>query len=103
MRAAQPHASNTCPRVVEHFGAAEVWGLKLSPEWVGTAADKDIPLPDNVRRYYIPGTAHGGGRGGFDTQPLEPPTCPGSAYGTGKLPTTRAAYGNCERVTCALS
>jgi len=77
------NASQTCPRVFEHFGAAEVWGLKLSPEWVGTAADKDIPLPENVRRYYIPGTAHGGGRGGFDTQTLNPPTCPGVSYGVG--------------------
>ena len=76
-------ASHTCPRVFEHFGAAEVWGLKLSPEWVGTAGDKDIPLPENVRRYYIPGTAHGGGRGGFDTKPLNPPNCPGANYGVG--------------------
>src|SRR5262245_36289006 len=69
-------ASHTCPRVFEHFGAAEVWGLKLSPEWVGTTGDKDIPLPDNVRRYYIPGTAHGGGRGGFDTRGSNQPNCP---------------------------
>jgi hypothetical protein len=76
-------ASHTCPRIFEHFGAAEVWGLKLSPEWVGTAGDKDIPLPENVRRYYIPGTSHGGGRGGFDTKALRPPVCPGASYGTG--------------------
>ncbi len=76
-------ASQTCPRVFEHFGAAEVWGLKLSPEWVGTAGDLDIPLPENVRRYYIPSTAHGGGRGGFNTEPLRPPTCPGVSYGVG--------------------
>jgi len=76
-------ASRTCPRVFEHFGAAEVWGLKLSPEWVGTAGDADIPLPDNVRRYYIPGTAHGGGRGGFDTKPLPAAVCPGVGYGAG--------------------
>ena len=25
----------------------------------------DIPLPDNVKRYYFPGTGHGGGQGGF--------------------------------------
>ena len=36
-------ASNTCPKIIEHFGAAEVWGLKLSPEWVGTAADARHP------------------------------------------------------------
>lgn len=79
------NASHTCPRVFEHFGAAEVWGLKLSPEWVGTAGHADIPLPENVRRYYIPGTAHGGGRGGFSTQPLAPATCPGVNYGVGTL------------------
>ena len=56
-------ASHTCPKIIEHFGAAEVWGLKLTPEWVGTAGDADLPLPDNVRRYYIPSTQHGGGRG----------------------------------------
>ena len=28
-------------------------------------AKKDIPLPDNVRRYYFPGVSHGGGPGGF--------------------------------------
>ncbi|HEX4681906.1 MAG TPA: alpha/beta hydrolase domain-containing protein [Gemmatimonadaceae bacterium] len=79
-------SSHTCPRVFEHFGAAEVWGLKLSPEWVGTDALADIPLPSNVRRYYIPGTAHGGGAGGFSTQPLRPPVCPSADYGVGTLP-----------------
>ncbi len=28
--------THTCPKIIEHFGAAEVWGLKLTPEWVGT-------------------------------------------------------------------
>ncbi len=78
-------ASKTCPKIFEHFGSAEVWGLKLTPEWVGTAGDVDIPLPDNVRRYYLPGTAHGGGAGGFSTRPAAPPSCPGSNYGTGTL------------------
>ena len=43
----------TCPKIVETFGSAEMWYLNLSPTFVGTAADADIPLPDNVRRYYI--------------------------------------------------
>lgn len=76
-------ASRTCPKVFEHFGAAEVWGLKLSPEWAGTSGDKDIPLPPNVRRYYIPGTAHGGGHGGFSTVPRGPSTCPTRNLGVG--------------------
>jgi len=76
-------AGNTCPKIVEHFGAAEVWGLKLTPAWVGTSGDKDLPLPANVRRYYIPSTQHGGGRGGFSVTPAAPPVCPSTNYGTG--------------------
>jgi hypothetical protein len=79
-------ASHTCPKVIEHFGAAEVWGLKLTPEWVGTAGDADLPLPDSVRRYYIPGTQHGGGPGGFSTASAPPPACPSAGWGTGVLP-----------------
>ena len=38
-------ASHSCPKIIEHFGAAEVWGLKLTPEWVGSAGDNDLALP----------------------------------------------------------
>jgi hypothetical protein len=77
-------ASNTCPKIVEHFGAAEMWGLNLSPSFVGTAADTDLPLPPNVRRYYVPSTQHGGGVGGFTVVPPAVPTCPGATNaGTG--------------------
>jgi len=85
-------ATKTCPKVIEHFGSAEVWALKLSPEWVGTSANTDIPLPQNVRRYYIGSTTHGGGAGGFDTSlpgvglPTVGASCPGNNYGTGILP-----------------
>jgi len=34
---------------------------------VGTDGQTDIPLPDNVRRYYIASSTHGGGAGGFGT------------------------------------
>ena len=79
-------ATNTCPRIFEHFGAAEFWGLKISPSFVGTSADKDIPVPANVRRYYIGSTQHGGGDGGFTTNTEAPPVCPGGAnYGKGML------------------
>ena len=60
-------ATNTCPKIAETFGSAEVWGLRQSFTLVGTNAKKDIPLPDNVRRYYFPGVSHGGGPGGFLT------------------------------------
>jgi hypothetical protein len=84
------NATKTCPKVIEHFGGAEIWGLKLGPEWVGTSAKEDIPLPANVRRYYIASTSHGGGAGGFDSslpsggmrKPIE---CPGNNSGFGVL------------------
>jgi hypothetical protein len=78
-------ASKTCPKILEHYGSAEAWALNLSPALVGTSADKDIPVPANVRRYYIPSTAHGGGNGGFTVVPAAPPACPGVNFGTGIL------------------
>ncbi len=60
--------SKTCPKVIEAFGSTELWALRMSPGLIGTDAKADIPLPDNVRRYYYPGTTHGGGRGGFSVE-----------------------------------
>jgi hypothetical protein len=85
-------ASNTCPKIIEHFGSAEVWALKLTPEWVGADARADLPLPDFVRRYYIASSNHGGGAGGFDTSlpgaglPAAGAACPGNNFGTAVLP-----------------
>ncbi|MDX2034982.1 MAG: alpha/beta hydrolase domain-containing protein [Blastocatellia bacterium] len=62
-------ASKSCPKIFETFGAAEFWGLRMSPNLLGPGADVDIALPPNVRRYYFPGTTHGGGRGGFSADP----------------------------------
>jgi hypothetical protein len=60
--------TKTCPKIFETFGSAEFWGLRMSPNLLGTKADVDIPLPSNARRYYFPGTTHGGGRGGFSVE-----------------------------------
>ena len=85
-------ASKTCPKIIEHFGSAEVWALKLTPEWVGADGRADLPLPGNVRRYYIASTNHGGGAGGFDTSlpgvglPKTGASCPGNNFGTAVLP-----------------
>ncbi len=92
-------ATKTCPKIIEHFGAAEIWGLKLGPEWVGTNPQKDISLPDNVRRYYVGSTAHGGGVGGFDTSlpgvglPTKPVECPGNNSGVGVLAANPMPHG----------
>jgi hypothetical protein len=77
-------ATGTCPKVIEHFGSAEVYSLKMTTEWVGTSADADIPLTRNVRRYYIPSSTHGGGSGGFThLVTTGGATCPGNNYGRG--------------------
>ncbi len=34
------NVNNTCPKTIEHFGSAEVYALKLTPEWVGTAGER---------------------------------------------------------------
>jgi hypothetical protein len=92
------HATSTCPKIIEHFGSAEVWALKLTPEWVGTDAKNDLPLPDNVRRYYIASTTHGGGAGGFDSSlpgvglPASGPECPGNNFGVGLLPANPVSH-----------
>jgi len=66
--------TGTCPKIIETFGGLEFWYLRESPNLVGTDAKADIPLPANVRRYFFPGTTHGGGRGGFSTATPAAPT-----------------------------
>ncbi len=84
--------TSTCPKIIEHFGSAEVWALKLTPEWIGTDGRRDLPLPANVRRYYIASSNHGGGVGGFNSSvpgaglPTTGPNCPGNNYGSAVLP-----------------
>lgn len=68
------HATSTCPKIFETLGSAEFWGLRGSPDFVGTDGH-DIPLPPNVRRYYFPGTRHGGGSGAFTLAPLPVSGC----------------------------
>jgi hypothetical protein len=84
-------ASRTCPKIVEAFGSAEFWGLRMSPDLVGTDARRDIALPETVRRYYHPGTTHGGGPGGFTRDaPPPPPGCALPANPNPQADTTRA-------------
>jgi len=68
-------ATETCPKIIETFGSSEFYNLRASPDLVGTRADRDIPLPSNVRRYYFPGVSHGGGPGGFDPNPQRQGCC----------------------------
>jgi len=84
-------ATKTCPKIFETFGTLEFWELRMSPNLIGTDAKADIPVPDNVRRYYFPGTTHGGGRGGFSTTaPAAPNGCVLPANPNPESDTTRA-------------
>ncbi len=67
-------AIRTCPLIVEVLGSSEFWSLRASPDFVGTNNAEDIPLPQNVRRYYIASTQHGGGQGGFKSTITQPGT-----------------------------
>jgi hypothetical protein len=80
------NVTNTCPKIVETFGGAEVFALKMTPSWVGTDAKNDIPLPANVRRYYLPSSTHGGGNGQMSENPPDTGVnCPGNNWGRGTL------------------
>jgi hypothetical protein len=85
-------ATKTCPKIVEMMGGTEAWALNLSTNWVGTSGDTDIPVPDNVRRYYIPSTPHGGGPGGFNLTPAAAPACPGPNFGRGMFAANPMPY-----------
>jgi hypothetical protein len=58
-------ATSTCPKITETYGGPEFWYSRGTVGIAGTTGTDDISLPANVRRYYHPGTPHGGGAGGF--------------------------------------
>jgi hypothetical protein len=83
-------ATETCPKIVETFGSAEFYSLRASPNLVGTRADRDIPLPSNVRRYYMPSVRHGGGPGGFSLEAAADACCVLAANPNSSAETNRA-------------
>jgi hypothetical protein len=64
-------ATNTCPVIMEIEGGADFWFVKGSLGIAGTTGKDDIPLPDNVRRYYMASTNHTGGADNFNLE--QPP------------------------------
>ena len=65
-------ASDTCPKIFEDFGGAEIWYGRGGVGIAGTTGKEDIRVPKNVRRYYYASTPHGGGAGGFSPGPRPP-------------------------------
>jgi hypothetical protein len=61
--------TKTCPKITEVYGGPEYWYSRGTVGIVGSSAAQDLPLPENVRRYYIAGTSHGGGNGSFRLSP----------------------------------
>jgi hypothetical protein len=61
-------ASNTCPEVMETWDSNTFYAEKAAADYVGFCSPcaSDIPKPANVYRYFVPGTKHGGGAGGFN-------------------------------------
>ncbi|MCP3387834.1 alpha/beta hydrolase domain-containing protein [Bradyrhizobium sp. CCGB12] len=68
-------ASETCPKIFETFGASEYNARLMTIAETGTDAKADLELPANVRRYFFPGTTHGGGAGGFTAAPRPAAGC----------------------------
>jgi hypothetical protein len=69
-------ASRTCPRIFETFGSSEFNARLMTVALTGTDSRADLPLPRNVRRYYFPGTTHGGDiDGGFNAAPATSQGC----------------------------
>jgi hypothetical protein len=75
--------TNTCPKITETYGGPEFWYSRGSVGITGTDGKGDLPLPENVRRYYHPGTPHGGGRGGFALNPAPTGPVAGGPRGAG--------------------
>jgi hypothetical protein len=86
-------STNTCPKIMEHYGSADLWDLRVGQSWYGRDLVADIPLPDNVRRYYLSSTTHLGGVGspntGINASLLingpTIPVCEGNNWGVGIL------------------
>jgi hypothetical protein len=85
-------ASNSCPKIIETFGGAEMWDLRYSGGMVGTSADVDIVLKRNIRRYFIGSTPHAGGSGGFSVTPLAVPNGSGFNFGRCTFPANPMPY-----------
>jgi hypothetical protein len=59
-------ATNTCPMIMEVEGGGDFFTVRGALGISGTTGKDDIPLPANVRRYYMTSTNHTGGTDNFN-------------------------------------
>ena len=84
-------ATRTFSKVIEHFGSAEVWALKVTSGWWGRKARPTCPCPTACAANYVASTNHGGGAGDIDTSPhgvglpKTVPVWPGINFGVAML------------------
>lgn len=50
--------SNTCPKIIQSVTGTEYWESTMSLDTTSVDGKRDLPLPDDVRLYYIASTEH---------------------------------------------
>jgi hypothetical protein len=67
-------ATKTCPKVIEAFGSAEFWGLRMSPDLVGPTRNATCPSPPTCGATTIRGPRTAAGAAGSAWTPCRHPT-----------------------------
>ena len=79
--------TNTCPLIMHIDGGYETWGAR-DILLVTDGQGNEVPIPDTVRLYVVPGVNHGGGAGvGTQSQPIQ---CMNLSSPINERPTIRA-------------
>jgi hypothetical protein len=53
-------ASNTCPKIFQTVSGTEYWQSAMSNDTTDFSARHDLPIPPNIRIFYLSSTQHGG-------------------------------------------
>jgi len=53
-------ATNTCPKIFQTVSGTEYWQSAMSNDTTDFSARHDLPIPSNIRIFYLASTQHGG-------------------------------------------
>jgi hypothetical protein len=53
-------ASHTCPNIFQTVSGTEYWQSAMSNDTTDSSARRDLPIPTNIRIFYLSSTQHGG-------------------------------------------